>query len=575
MATSAEESVDYDPISGRPKARHHVPTSPTGPKPHGNRPNPGGSHRGDDNCDDNASTAAGSATGRSGGGMTATMESVNYNAFSDGSGHNVDGDAGTMMGVEIKERFKTMRAAFLKMDLNHDGRITKNELLEMCRNWNIPASEAERVIQAADMDHNHSLDFNEFAQRFDPYEGTDGDDGTFAPMGQTTAQGMSLGSTADNRPIKSNGWGGDGGDEATRRPEELQAAVGGSGSRAARSLHGDPGGSGADENAQLRARIAQLEAELANERALKGNACGCGGAGGCACGCAGGAGDGQKIAELQNELAKERAQKEDLIKRLNAAGNQGGGSRGAGSGAGAGAHSGAGAGAQGRQQTPTPAASQQQAAPEMDDRDMSTVFVYGKSGDKKSDDVCKQLRSAQIPFVKRDSDKDKKYVEPLTESGGPSSAQPPIVCLGMRAWWDDPDAPKDDMFSIPFGASVAMELRHDLGDSISRGPQIDAPVRQDADIETEIAERFSSMQKAFLKLDANQDGRIGKKELISKCKDWNIPVSEAERAIAAADIDGDGMLDFNEFAQYFNGALTGGHNMTHSMKGGSNFASRR
>merc|ERR1712100_820018 len=64
------------------------------------------------------------------------------------------------------------------------------------------------------------------------------------------------------------------------------------------------------------------------------------------------------------------------------------------------------------------------------------------------------------------------------------------------------------------------------------------------------------MQQAFLKCDANQDGRISKKELMVKCREWNIPTSEAERVLKEADMDRDGTLDFNEFAQRFNGGLS-------------------
>lgn len=70
------------------------------------------------------------------------------------------------MDVEIAERFHNMQQAFLKMDDNRDGRITKDELRKQCKNWNIPQSEAERVIGEADFDANGTLDFREFARRF-------------------------------------------------------------------------------------------------------------------------------------------------------------------------------------------------------------------------------------------------------------------------------------------------------------------------------------------------------------------------------------------------------------------------
>lgn len=109
------------------------------------------------------------------------------------------------------------------------------------------------------------------------------------------------------------------------------------------------------------------------------------------------------------------------------------------------------------------------------------------------------------------------------------------------------------MFAFGFPETVAMELRHLIGRL--DGPTVSVPVRTDADIDTEIAERFLSMQQAFLKMDANQDGRISKKELLTKCREWNIPTSEAERVVHEADLDMNGTLDFNEFAKRFNSAI--------------------
>jgi len=68
--------------------------------------------------------------------------------------------------VEIAERFHNMQQAFLKVDDNRDGRVSKDELRSMCKKWNIPQSEAERVIREADFDSNSTLDFREFARRF-------------------------------------------------------------------------------------------------------------------------------------------------------------------------------------------------------------------------------------------------------------------------------------------------------------------------------------------------------------------------------------------------------------------------
>jgi len=125
--------------------------------------------------------------------MALDGEQTNYNVIADGAGRNEDASAMTRrisktepsksarrpsstspacpedaaamtaIGLEVKERFKSMRKAFRKMDQNHDGRISKEELLEMCRQWNIPQSEA--LMRAADVDHTGTLDFAEFAAK--------------------------------------------------------------------------------------------------------------------------------------------------------------------------------------------------------------------------------------------------------------------------------------------------------------------------------------------------------------------------------------------------------------------------
>merc|ERR1712232_1456412 len=189
-----------------------------------------------------------------------------------------------------------------------------------------------------------------------------------------------------------------------------------------------------------------------------------------------------------------------------------------------------------------------------DDAEFNTVFVYGRQGSPETDAMQKALRDASIPFRTRDFDTDKRYAQALSQSGGSMGhIHPPIVCLGDRAWWDDGNNTSDGMFDIPFASSVAMDLRHVLG--IKAKPKDTSktmPMRTDADIDTEIEERFSTMQQAFLHIDYDQDGYITKDELIAKCREWNIPITEAQRTISEADVDRDGMLDFDEFAKRFN-----------------------
>jgi len=68
--------------------------------------------------------------------------------------------------MEIYERFLTMQDAFLKLDDNQDGFITEEEIAAKCQLWNIPASEAGRIIAEADKDGKGFLTFDEFAKRF-------------------------------------------------------------------------------------------------------------------------------------------------------------------------------------------------------------------------------------------------------------------------------------------------------------------------------------------------------------------------------------------------------------------------
>ena len=62
-----------------------------------------------------------------------------------------------------------MRTAFIAIDTDYDGRITKEELMDFCAISNIPLAEAERVMNCTDVDQKGFIDFDEFARRFDPF----------------------------------------------------------------------------------------------------------------------------------------------------------------------------------------------------------------------------------------------------------------------------------------------------------------------------------------------------------------------------------------------------------------------
>eukprot|EP00927_Polykrikos_kofoidii_P032318 TRINITY_DN27574_c0_g1_i1.p1 TRINITY_DN27574_c0_g1~~TRINITY_DN27574_c0_g1_i1.p1 ORF type:complete len:600 (-),score=116.41 TRINITY_DN27574_c0_g1_i1:59-1858(-) len=586
IGNSNEASVDYDPITGRSR-RHNGGTARMDST---SRMDATGrmdsTSRMDSTCRREArptghqsqSVTGGASSGKKVGfDANSVLQSVAYDPLADGTGHNIDTDGYTYMGTEIHERFSSMRDAFLKCDTNRDGRVTKRELSEMCRNWNIPMSEAQRVISAADEDASGTLDFNEFCRRFDPFYGRD-----MREFSEPLS--ASVGGIQDDRPIKSCSWGagdagvndtpggcggcggggcggsfgGDdsgrhsGGNDRSMRSTSGGGAAMGSGSRAVRALAQNNSRDNMEVCAtcgKLRETIAELESNVnyyktksdkleamlaemeARQAAFEG-----GGGGG------NGGGRGSRGYDDGYDDRERTTRREH---------SRGGDSRGGGSRA------------DDREvrfederidpeserRAREQAEQDAKRAQEQAEHDAKTVLVFGQKGDGKTDAMCKALYNAKIPYELRD-------IESCKVRG-----RPPIVVFGDKVWIDDGSMKQDEdsMCAVPFPQLVCMEIRRMTGLGVDHTP---VPVR-DADIETELAERFSSMQEAFLKCDTDRDGKVTRRELIEKCKLWNIRTTEAERALDGADINMDGGITFDEFAKHFDNMfprrIKGGH----------------
>ncbi|KAG7569801.1 EF-hand domain [Arabidopsis thaliana x Arabidopsis arenosa] len=70
-----------------------------------------------------------------------------------------------------------------------------------------------------------------------------------------------------------------------------------------------------------------------------------------------------------------------------------------------------------------------------------------------------------------------------------------------------------------------------------------------------LEDKNRDLEAVFAYMDANRDGRISAEELKKSFKTLGEQMSdeEAEAAVKLSDIDGDGMLDFHEFAQLIKG----------------------
>jgi Ca2+-binding EF-hand superfamily protein len=490
---------------------------------------------------------------------TSNSSSIPYDRLINAhDGHNIDSDGQTRIGIEIKERFNDMRTAFLNLDLNFDGRLTRDELLVACRKWNIPVSEAQRVINCADVDENGYLDFDEFAKRFDPTGSMTADDEEIVRLYQ---QGV----MANESPIKLSGvYHG----TSTTEPLVDEAAL----------LRTD--------NADLRGRLARcmrkvadLEATLnethahnvALDKSLRESQ---------ACGLDLKAQihvleearqrdkENERIAleraeEAERQLRKYKAEEdnrryhdrlndlEDIERRRREQSRDIDDMR---------RHRDLEEALRKQNEAKGPRSAMaldcdDSAIPAKDESKI--VFVYGRAGCEKTDAMHTALRKAKIPFEARDFDRDKRFVDIMKQSGHvDSSVYAPVVCLGNKAWWYDSDA----THVVPFPQEVAAELRRALGISTQMAP---VKVRVDADIDSEIYERFLSMQDAFLKLDVDKNGVITEQELKDRCLEWNIPTSEAQRIIYEVGRDACGALDFDMFAKRFGGARHWGSRGVH------------
>jgi len=444
------------------------------------------------------------------------------------SSENEDSLGNTMLGTEIKERFHSMRTAFLKLDKDRDGRLTVAEIRKMCKEWNIPMSEADRVLDCADINENGTLDFNEFAQRFDPDCGNVS--APISPTASSTAYGATY-KSRDERPI-----GGSGSyhfedyevtDEKTKSAVKLQSMERGRSTRANMTPRkkktaskmpepldtGGPGPCTSPKNVSTPVGSGAAAVRGITQNSLS-----------------------ARVEELENELAASRAREEKLQARvaeleaeLEAVGSTGRGIDGGGM---------TGDGMSGGETTQKP--------------ESDSLLVYGRSNCKATAAVKKELTKNGIEFETRDMDKDQSYREILKASGfSGGKAPPPVVCYRGQAWWDEPDG----AVAVHFPSMLVNEMR-----KLGMGPvQDDVPaVTRDVSMDTEIGERFQSMQEAFLKVDANRDGRITKAELRKMCQNWNIPTSEAERIMGEADIiNVNGTLDFNEFVKRFRYCVNG------------------
>lgn len=69
-------------------------------------------------------------------------------------------------------------------------------------------------------------------------------------------------------------------------------------------------------------------------------------------------------------------------------------------------------------------------------------------------------------------------------------------------------------------------------------------------LKTRIHEKFTDFRKAFLSFDENKDGKLSKQELLRAVRCFNLPIPQehVEQLAALCDANGDGLIDYSEFA---------------------------
>ena len=64
---------------------------------------------------------------------------------------------------KLEQRFSSLREAFLKVDEDRSGKISKDEITLLCKLYNLH-EKSDLVMAAFDVDHNGLLDYQEFAK---------------------------------------------------------------------------------------------------------------------------------------------------------------------------------------------------------------------------------------------------------------------------------------------------------------------------------------------------------------------------------------------------------------------------